>query len=176
MRSVPKVFLAAMLLAAVATASLGCGSGSRAVRGPGGAPLVLDVVLDRSVGQLPNAEQVDQVAGWMEPDLHQVLTNFGYQVVPQGNPQAYQPAPGRFLLIVKITRYNAGSKAARMFVGLGAGAASLAAHYTLFGPRGPVNEGDISVASGRDWQFCARKVNTQTADRITALLNALPPG
>jgi len=175
MRSLPKAFLAAAVLVA-ATASLGCGSGSKAVRGPGGAPVILDVVLDRSVGQLPNAEQVDQVAGWMEPDLHQILSGFGYQVVPQGNPQAYQPAPGRYLLIVKITRYNPGSKAARMFVGLGAGAATLDAHYSLFGVKGPVNEGDIAVGSGRDWQFCARKVNQQTAERITAVLNAMPPG
>ena len=172
MRFLSKSVLAMALVAAMV--GVGCGSSSRAARGPGGAPIVLDVVLDRSPGQLPNGEQVEQLAGWMEPNLHQNLNSWGYQVVPQGNPQAYQPAPGRYLLILKITRYNPGSKAARMFVGLGAGAATLDAHYTLFGPRGPVNEGDVSVGSGRDWQFCANRANQQTVERITAVLRNLP--
>jgi hypothetical protein len=197
MRSLPKAFLA-VAVSMVSVASLGCGGSQKnVVTGPGGVPITLDVVLDRSVGQLPNPEQVDSVAKWMEPDLHKILTKWGYQVVPQGNAQAYQPAPNRYLFIIKVTHYEAGSKAARLFLGSNVAPPSLAVHYTVAGPTGPMNEGDIMVdgrnwhgseggvnAGGgfnvnygisRAWEYCAREASVQATQRVTAFLQSMPP-
>ncbi|MEY4515537.1 MAG: hypothetical protein RLZZ450_7659 [Pseudomonadota bacterium] len=77
------------------------------------------------------------------------------------------------MLRVKIANYNAGSKAARMMVGWGAGAAVLNTNFEFYGPdsQAPYVVGSPSVGSGRDWKNSARKVNLQTVDAVIARLH-----
>jgi hypothetical protein len=104
----------------------------------------------------------------MEGDLVDILNKTGYQAT-RTEDATLQAGPGRYLLRLKISNYNAGSKAARMLVGWGAGAAQLDTHFELVADGGAVAvAGDPSVASGRDWKNAARKVNLQTVDSVNA--------
>jgi hypothetical protein len=79
---------------------------------------------------------------------------------------------GRYLLRMNIVDYNGGSKAARMFVGWGAGSARLSVHYELVGANGAVYiMASPNAATGRaDWQHVARKINLDTVDAVNARL------
>jgi len=111
--------------------------------------------------------QINQISQWMENDLLQILEGTGYAATRVEDP-ATAAGPGRYVVRIAITDYNAGSKAARMLVGFGAGAAVLRTHFELFGPEsaGPLLAGDPDVGSGRDWRNAARKVNLQTTDAV----------
>jgi hypothetical protein len=77
---------------------------------------------------------------------------------------------------VRIVRYNPGSKAARMFVGLGAGAASLDIHYEFSDPRGrKMLSKDDGVGTSLEWQRLARKLNENILDAIQRRLASGEP-
>jgi hypothetical protein len=159
-----------LFVVAAALAISACAGGSRAARAPSGAPITLAVAFDRNPAA-PNPDQINQVVDWMEPDLHRILTNAGYTVVPLPNAEAFQPGPERYLVLVHIMRYDAGSKAARMMVGWGAGALTLDTKNELWaGPGQLVFSSPGSVGSARDWNNAARKINEQIARDFTRAL------
>ena len=162
--------LLVVLTVAGAMALAGC-AGARAARGKSGGPITLEVAFDRNP-QGRNPEQVDQLVDWMEPDLHHVLEGTGYVVVPLRDPAAFRPGPDRYLVVVHILNYNAGSKAARMFVGMGAGALTLDTRNELYSAPGQlVFSSDGAVGSSRDWRNAARKINEQIARDFTNALS-----
>ena len=165
-----------VLALCLSLALFACG-GSRAGRAPtlpDGSRIAIMVHSDRNItsDMAPDrVEQINQLAQWMERDLLQILEDAGYAPLRIDDP-ATPPGPGRYLLKVKIRNYNAGSKAARILVGFGAGAAVLDTHFELTGSGGEqVVSGDPSVGTGRDWKNAARKVNLQTVDAITGRLS-----
>ncbi len=129
------------------------------------------VVLDRAIpASLPEDKQhaQQQMGDWMEVDLVNVLKDAGYDAVLATG----QPAPrGSWVLAVRFLKYNPGSKAARMFVGFGAGACSLDLHYELKNPAGKVvlsrNDG---IGSGVDWRKVARQLNVNMTDQVGVAL------
>jgi hypothetical protein len=131
--------------------------------------LAVLVFMDRTVSPETPPEKVSQlqeVADFMEPDLLALLRDAGYDAaVVSGEAQ---PAAGQYKLNVQITEYNGGSKAARMFVGFGAGAARLATHFELFGPTGTsYTSGSPGASTGRtSWQRVARKVNQEIVSAV----------
>lgn len=155
--------------------NVGCGgrSGS-AAKMPDGKKILINLYFDP--GTTPEMEeaqvkQLEQLADWMQPDLMNIIEGTGYDVVSVADP-ATATGPGRYLLRVRITNYNAGSKAARMFVGFGAGSLQLDAHFELVDTKGAIAiAGDPSVGSGRDWKNGARKVNEQVVDAFNGQLH-----
>ena len=142
---------------------------------PDGSQIAILVYNDRGITpDMPpdRVAQIEQLSAWMENDLLTILQKTGYAASQIGDPNTAS-APGRYLLRVTLRGYNAGSKAARMFVGFGAGAATLDTHFELLGPDSPAPYvvGDPSVGSGRDWRNSARKVNLQTVDAVNARLH-----
>ncbi len=141
---------------------------------PNGSPIAIMVYLDRGITpDMPpdRALQMNQLGEWMENDLLAILDKTGYTATRVADPAA-APGAGREVLRVKITNYNPGSKAARMWVGFGAGAATLNSHFELIGEGGAtLIAGDPSVGSGRDWRNAARKVNLQTVDAVNGRLS-----
>jgi hypothetical protein len=155
----------------------GCGGGrtGSAATMPDGSRIAIMVFTDRGItpDMAPDkVSQIEQLSMWMEGDLMDILNKTGYAASQTADPNT-ATGPGRYLLRVKITDYNAGSKAARMLVGWGAGAAVLNTHFELFGPDSPAPYvvGSPSVGSGRDWKNSARKVNVQTVDAVNARLH-----
>jgi hypothetical protein len=155
----------------------GCGGGrsGSAATMPDGSRIAILVFTDRGITpDMPpdKVSQIEQLSMWMEGDLMDILNKTGYAASQIGDPNT-ATGPGRYVLRVKITDYNAGSKAARMLVGWGAGAAVLNTQFELYGPdsQAPYVVGSPSVGSGRDWKNSARKVNLQTVDAVNARLH-----
>jgi hypothetical protein len=160
------------LISAVLTLVLMGACGGRTGSAPknaDGSRISILVVPDRGITpdmEPARVQQIEQLASWMENDLIDILNKTGYAAVRTEDPNV-EPGPGRYVLRVRIVKYNAGSKAARMFIGYGAGAATLDTHFELVGESGNVEvSGDPSVGSGRDWKNAARKVNLQTVDAV----------
>jgi len=169
-----RFILSLALLSTLALVACGGGRTGSAATMPDGSRIAIMVHTDE--GLPPDAapdrvQQVQQLSTWMENDLLAILDKTGYAASRVEDPNT--PAgPGRYVLRVKITDYNAGSKAARMLVGFGAGAAVLNTHYELIGEGGtPLVAGDPSVGSGRDWKNSARKINLQTVDAVNTQLH-----
>ena len=158
------VLLLALLLSA-------CVAPLKAAVAPDGTPLTLAIYFDRATSQ-GKPDQVNQLIGFMEPDLHSLLLAAGYKLEQTNNPETFLPGPNRYLLIIRVVNYNPGSSAARRWVGFGAGAAQLDTQHFLFaGPDQIVLQGTGSVASGRDWNFAAMKINQQISRDVTVALS-----
>jgi hypothetical protein len=150
-----------------------CGGRQSAPTLASGKRLAVLVSLDRTVApETPpeKATQLQEVADFMEPDLLAVLRDSGYDAAVVSG--AAQPVEGQYTLKVKITDYNGGSKAARMFVGFGAGAARLESQFELIGPNGAsYTQGAPGAATGRSsWQRVVRKVNQEIVAAVNVRL------
>jgi hypothetical protein len=134
----------------------------------------LYVLTDRNI--TPDTSNIDsrnQIADWWEPDLINVLArNGGYDAKLIQKPEEFVQGPESYLLIVKIVNYDPGSKAARMFVGFGAGACSMDLHIEFFSTDNQqIFAKDDHVASSRDWKFVARKMNMNILKYVKEALN-----
>lgn len=166
-------FRAAGLLVLGLLAFTACGGRQSAPTLPSGKPVAVLVYLDRTVApETPpeKATQLAEVADFMEPDLLAVLRDSGYDAAVVSG--AAQPVEGQYTLKVQITEYSGGSKAARMFVGFGAGAARLESHFELIGPNGvSYTQGSPSASTGRtSWQRVVRKVNQEIVAAVNVRL------
>ena len=139
-------------------------------------PGVIYILVDRNITSAlddSNVKSRNQIADWWEVDLVNVLTRRGgYEAKLIQKLDEFIASPNSYLLTSKIVDYNAGSKAARMIVGFGAGACSMDLHNELFGAGHKLifakNE---HVASGRDWKYVARKHNEIILKEINQALN-----
>jgi len=165
---------AVMVLAAVLAVS--CASHvKKASKSESGKGASVYVLIDRGIQKSFTDYQVknrNQVGEWMEQDLPRVLGDAGYEAHLIQKRSEFKPGADAYLLTVKITNYNPGAKAARMFVGYGAGAASMETHFELYGKGAkPVVTGDPGVGSGRDWRNVIRKIDELTTNAITEKLS-----
>lgn len=165
-----------VLLVALMAAVLvvGPAASAKAPMTAGGEKIKIFLLSDRGDPKTMTDQQFNQrnqVHAWMERDLIKILNKGGYEASLVRNRGEYKPGPGRYLLSVKIVSYNPGSKAARMFVGFGAGVTSLNNHYELFGKaKKPILAYDDGVGSSRDWKNCARKLNKNAIKRVSEKL------
>jgi hypothetical protein len=137
---------------------------------------VLFVLIDRGIEKSFTEDQVrnrEQVGEYMEQDLPAVLKKAGFSARLVSKRSEYHAAAGSYLLTVKITNYNPGSKAARMFVGYGAGATSMDTHFELYGRDSKrLFSDNQSVGSGRDWRNVIRKINEETTKAVANKVSA----
>ena len=165
-----------VLIAVLAAFTVACASrAGKAPKAASGKGITMYVLIDQGIDKSFSDYQVknrQQVGDWMEQDLPQVLKSAGYDARLIKKRSEYKPAQDAYLLAVKITNYNPGSKAARMVVGFGAGAASMDTHYELFGKGSKaILSGDPSVGSGRDWRNVIRKINEITVKDVSQKLS-----
>jgi Domain of unknown function (DUF4410) len=164
----------AMALALAALSLSACGGSHRAPTLPSGQPLAVMVTLDRTAPpDTPpdRLQQLQQVSDQFEADLVDVLRANGYDAAAVAAVDT-PTGPGRYSLRVQILNYNAGSKAARMFVGFGAGSARLDAGFELFGTGGASYvKGTPGVSTSRaDWRHVVRKVNEDIVAAVNVRL------
>ncbi len=134
----------------------------------------INILFDDGVDSSLNARQAKSrasLAEWMKRDLVRVFSRYakaGFEAKSIEKRQEFTAASGNYLLMVKITDYNPGSKAARMVVGYGAGGVSLKIHYNLSANgSNMILSQDDSVFSGREWINAARKLNQNIAKAVT---------
>lgn len=128
-------------------------------------------------GDLPDqtadqARELDIVMRWMDRDIVSILRKAGMQPVLIKDMQAYRPEMGK-LLVINVERFNAGNRAARAFVGYGAGAASLDLAYKLLDENGVLlSEWRDGVGSSRGGTYCAQTLNRRALDKVSAILGS----
>jgi Domain of unknown function (DUF4410) len=162
-----------LVLGLLAFTLTACGGRQSAPTLASGKRLAVLVFMDRTLAPETPAEkatQMAEVADFMEPDLLAVLRDSGYDAAVVAG--AAQPVEGQYTLKVQITEYNGGSKAARMFVGFGAGAARLESHFELIGPNGTsYTQGSPGASTGRtSWQRVVRKVSQEIVAAVNVRL------
>jgi hypothetical protein len=166
-------FRTAGLLVLGLLAFTACGGRQHAPTLASGKRLAVLVFLDRTLAPETPPEKVSQlqeVADFLEPDLLAVLRDSGYDAAVVSGVQP--GGEGQYTLKVQITEYNGGSKAARMFVGFGAGSARLDTHFELLGPNGAsYTSGSPGASTGRSsWQRVVRKVNQEIVAAVNIRL------
>lgn len=114
------------------------------------------------------AKAQKQLGQWMQKDLIKVLKKrVGFDAKLIKSSKGFKKGKGRYLLNVKIVKYNPGSAAARYWVGFGAGSASMDISYTLKSSGGKkVLSKKDGVGSGTGWKKVARKLNENMAREI----------
>jgi hypothetical protein len=135
---------------------------------------MISILFDDGVNSSLNARQAksqSSLAEWMKRDLVRVFGRYaksGIEAQLIEKKQEFKAGPDNYLLMMKITDYNPGSKAARIIVGYGAGGVSLKIHYDLSANGSSmILSQDDSVFSGREWLNAARKLNQNTAKAVT---------
>ena len=142
-------------------------------------PATISILFDNGVTASLDARQAKSQAAlsdWMDKDLVRVFARYakaGYQAKLIEKRQDFTPRPNNYLLTVKITDYNPGSRAARIVVGFGAGGVSIKIHYELLAEgTNSILSKDDSVYSGREWMVAGRKLNENMAKVVTGQLKS----
>lgn len=150
-------------------------SGAKAPKTASGKGITMYVIIDRGITRSMTDYQIknrNQVGTWMEQDLPALLKKAGYKPRLITRRSQYKRSGSSYLLVVKITSYNPGAKAARMFVGYGAGATSMKTHYELYGKgRRRILADDLGVGSSRGWRNVIRKIDTLTVRAVSEKLS-----
>ena len=138
-----------------------------------GKPIPIFLVVDPGIEKSFTDYQVKnrkQTSAWMEKDMEKMLKKAGYAGYVISRRSDYKAAPGTYLLTVKITNYNPGAKAARMYIGYGVGAASMKVHYELHKGQHQILADDTGAGTGGEWQKALRKIEVTTIDAVSAKL------
>lgn len=103
---------------------------------------------------------------WLDRDFIKICKKSGIRVTSIKDMQTYTPAMGK-LLVVDVERFSAGNRAARAFVGFGAGSASLALNYKLLDENGALlSEWKDGVSSSKGSTNCAEILNRKALEKV----------
>jgi hypothetical protein len=146
----------------LAFALTGCASAPKAPTGPGGQKIAVEVSVDGGWDQVDagNPNQVSQrrqLVSFIENETVKQLSGSGYE----GSllDSAKGPRAGARQLKMRVVRYNPGSAAARIFVGFGAGAATLDISADYMDGGRTLLSTQKSAGSGTDWRRNVRKID-----------------
>jgi hypothetical protein len=155
-----RVYAAVVLLAA-AWISLACSGATPLVAGPAGSKSVSIEVADGirpdMRGDVQKAHR--DLAKFIERDMAARLTKSGFRVAPES---------ADYQIKMDLLNYNPGSKAARAFVGFGAGACSVDLSLDMTGPQGSLLSTKDGVGSSRDWRYCVQVLNKRFQPQIVS--------
>lgn len=135
----------------------------------GSIQVLFDRGLDGKTGE--QANQYNQVGDYFEPYFIRLFAKTGYTVTKITSRDQFVAASDQYLLTVKTVNYNPGSKAARMWVGMGAGATTMKIHFELFGTeKEALLVKDQERGSSRDWQFLCTKLSDDALQQVKPVL------
>jgi len=164
------LILSLLLLAGIVG---GCGK-KRVSLNPGVPKDIVVLTLDGNLqGQTDDqVAALQSVLRWMDRDIINNLKRSGYNAILIKEKKDYTASMGK-LLTIDVEDFNAGSRAARAFVGFGAGAASLDLDYHFLDESGHlIEEWKDGVGSSKGGTYCAQTLNRNAIEKITALLNS----
>ncbi len=152
-----------MILVAVTT---GCnGTKSTYKTGAAGEISVLSLRGDTSAMTADQVADLKRVGTWMDRDIIKQLTRAGYKARLLKSKSDFK-GPGH-LLIIDVDKYNPGNRAARAFVGFGAGAASLDLDYKIMNSqKKQVGEWKDGVGSSKGGTYCAQTLNRNAIGQL----------
>lgn len=127
-------------------------------------------------GDLPNQTkdqevELSRIISWMDRDILKNMKQTGYNAILIKDIKDYKQNSSK-LLVISVDNFNAGNRAARAFVGFGAGASSLDLNYNLLDEKG----GELlawkdGVGSSKGGTYCAQTLNRNAINKITTFLN-----
>jgi hypothetical protein len=171
-----KSLLFALLIAFIAL-STGCGgtkspsnaSQSTGAAVTGGHISVLSLQGDTSGMTQDQLNELHRVKTWMDRDIIKQLKRAGYSPKLLTSRKEFN-GPG-YLLIIDVDKFNPGNRAARAFVGFGAGASSLDLNYQLLDAQNKsVMQWKDGVGSSKGGTYCAQTLNRNTIKRLKGKL------
>ncbi len=110
------------------------------------------------------------VGNWMDRDIIKQLTRAGYSARLLKSRSDFK-GPGH-LLVIDVDRFHPGNRAARAFVGFGAGAASLDLDYKIFNSqKKQIGEWKDGAGSSKGPNYCAQTLNRNTIKQLRIKLD-----
>jgi len=135
----------------------------------GGEISVLSLRGDTSSMTEDQIVELNRVGTWMERDIIKQLTKTGYSAKLIKSRSDF--AGTGHLLIIDVEKFNPGNRAARAFIGFGAGASSLDLDYQLLdGQNKMVSQWKDGVGSSRGGTYCAQTLNHNTITQLQGKL------
>ncbi len=164
-----KSFLFGLLILFIAL-STGCNSAKSTFKaGAAGDISVLSLRGDTSEMTADQIAELTRVGAWMDRDIIKQLNRAGYSAKLLLSRSDFS-GPGH-LLIIDVEKFNAGNRAARAFVGFGAGASSLDLKYQLLdSQKKMVSEWKDGVGSSKGGTYCAQTLNRNTIKQLQSKL------
>lgn len=115
--------------------------------------------------------ELKRVGTWMDRDIIKQLNRAGYNAKLLGSRSEYSGSG--HLLIIDVDKFKAGNRAARAFVGFGAGGSSLNLDYQLLGSHGKVvTQWKDGVGSSKGGTYCAKKLNRNAIKQLKTRLSS----
>ncbi|MBI9088929.1 MAG: DUF4410 domain-containing protein [Desulfobacterium sp.] len=140
------------------------------VTGGTGEMSVLSLRGDTSSMTQDQIVELQRVGKWMDRDIIKQLSRAGYKSKLIKSRKAFK-GPGN-LLIIKVAKFKPGNKAARVFVGFGAGGSSLDLNYQLLDSKGKIlTKWDDGVGSSKGGTYCAQTLNRRALVKLGDVLN-----
>lgn len=135
----------------------------------GGDMSVLSLRGDTSGMTKDQIVELKRVGTWMDRDIIKQLKKAGYNPKLLKSRKDFK-GPGH-LLIIDVAKFKAGNKAARVFVGFGAGGSSLDLKYKLIDSRGAsMSSWEDGVGSSKGGTYCAQTLNRNTIKKLSTIL------
>lgn len=166
----PIVYLMAILTMAIVLS--GCGRKSVSLN----TGIANDLTILTLNGNLQNQTEdqkveLNRVITWMDRDIVKNMKRTGYNAVLIKDIKDYKQNSSK-LLVIDVDKFNAGNRAARAFVGFGAGASSLDLNYKLLDAKGAeLLAWKDGVGSSKGGTYCAQTLNRNTITKLTTFLN-----
>jgi len=172
-----KKILSFTFLIAFIALSTGCGgtkasntaNQSTAAAITGGHISVLSLRGDTSSMTQDQINELQRVGTWMDRDIIKQLKRAGYSPKLLNSRKEFNGSG--YLLIIDVDKFNPGNRAARAFIGFGAGASSLDLDYQLLdGQNKKVMQWKDGVGSSKGGTYCAQTLNRNTIKRLKGKL------
>lgn len=113
--------------------------------------------------------ELKRVGTWMDRDIIKQLNRAGYTAKLLKSRSDFS-GPGH-LLIIDVDKFNPGNRAARAFVGFGAGSSSLDLNYQLLdSQKKMVSEWKDGVGSSKGGTYCAQTLNRNAIKQLQSKL------
>ena len=113
--------------------------------------------------------ELERVGKWMDRDIIKQLKRAGFKAKLIKERKDFKGAG--HLLIIDVAKFKAGNRAARAFIGFGAGASSLDLKYNLLDSHGKSlatwNDG---AGSSRGGTYCAQTLNRHVIKKLKEIM------
>ncbi|MCK5682397.1 DUF4410 domain-containing protein [bacterium] len=145
-------------------------AGSTVVAGLAGEMSVLSLRGDTSKLTHDQVVELERVGKWMDRDIIKQLNKVGFEAKLIKKRKDFKGSG--HLLIVEVAKFKAGNRAARAFIGFGAGASSLDLKYHLLDGRGKsLAAWEDGAGSSRGGTYCAQTLNRNVIKKLKEVMN-----